>query len=457
MAVRRKGKLIVVQGGHYGSEAKGLICAKLAHDRKVDIMVRTGTVNAGHTVPYQGRQYKMQQLPVGWMRPECQLVIGAGAFVHPEILEREMQMVGDATGEGIQGVRSRLYIDNRCGLHLPIHTHRSSDANRHHSMGATGKGCSEAVVDKIVRRGMGQPTLFKDWWATQATAHLAHGMFIDTARLLNKSYDRGNTILIEGTQGTLLDLHLGPYPYTTHKQTQAASWLAECGLSCTLPIELILVMRTFPIRVAGNSGPLPKEIGWDLLAQMLNDKLYKADLPALVQPWAIVDWMAKLAETTAALLRDAGAEHAMPYDPAMWRPDEKLRYASIASEAHARAWEKLDPPAQAELAKLFERTTVTNKLRRISMWDSPTAAESVMLNRPSSVVLTFVNYEFPEAWGCTRASFGALPVDVRKRIYSYIRDKQEELGYPISMVGFGPLEENTFSLYEDELGEATCA
>lgn len=445
------GKVIVVQGGQYGSEAKGLICAKLAHDRKVDIIVRTGTVNAGHTVPYNGKQYKMQQLPVGWVRPGCRLVIGAGAYIHPNILEREIAMVAEATGK-----KPDLVIDYHCGLHLPVHTHRSTDAGRHHSMGATGKGCSEAVVDKITRRGKTGVNTFTDWYIKQRE-NFPEVVFADVARLLNRAYDEGETILIEGTQGTLLDLHLGPYPYTTHKQTQAASWLAECGLSCTLPVELILVMRTFPIRVAGNSGPLPKEIGWDLLAQMLNDKLARSGGSPLVQPWALIEWMAKLAETTAALLRDAGAEHAMPYDPAMWRPDEKLRYASIASEAHARAWEKLDPPAQEELAKLFERTTVTNKLRRIAMWDSPTAAKSMMLNRPSSVVLTFVNYEFPEAWGCTRASFGALPVDVRKRVYSYLRDKEQELGYPISMVGFGPLEENTFSLYEDELGEASCA
>lgn len=442
--------IIIVQGGQWGSEAKGLLTQKLVVDRKVDICIRTGTVNAGHTAYYLGKSYKMQQLPVGWVRPECTLVIGAGAFVHPDVLQHEIEMVNAAMPH--LDVRDRLLIDTRCGLHLPFHTHLAADANRHHSMGATGKGCSEAVVGKIRGRGNRTAHLFKEWYEGPhivASRALRGLKLVDTVDYLNYQYDRGQQLLIEGTQGTLLDLHLGPYPYVTHKQTQAASWMAEAGLSVTLPVELILVMRTFPIRVAGNSGPMPHEISWWGLADELNQKRIKAGEGYLVHPSALSMWVDKLATVTSGLLRQAGAPP-MPFDPANWTDVEKAAYPSIASEAHAKAWRELDPADQEELAKLFERTTVTAKLRRIARWDSETAAHSIMLNRPSSVALTFLNYVFPEAWGCTRTGFGDLHADLRDRILRYVAAKSVELGCPIQSVGFGPLPEHTWSFYEGE-------
>lgn len=440
------GKIIVIQGGQWGSEAKGLITAKVCFDRKADICVRTGTVNAGHTVPYNGKQYKMQQLPVGWVRPETVLVLGAGAYVHPEILNREIHMVADATGEGVDGVLSRLYIDQRCGLHLPVHTHRATDANRHHSMGATGKGCSEAVVDKITGRGKkGGWYTFKAW-ADEHEGTVNRLTFSDTAELMNRLYDRGQTIVVEGTQGTLLDLHLGPYPYTTHKQTQAANWLAECGLSPMLDIELILVMRTFPIRVAGNSGPMPGEISWNRLAHNINNKLQDP----LISPKALMNWELALEETARKSVDfpyDTGL-----FDPGLWNDGQKATHPTYASEAHARAWSLLHPWDQSELSKLFERTTVTNKLRRIAEWHRPTAAYSVMLNRPTSIALTFMNYVEPQTWACDRLRYGTLPENVKMRVRAYLLQKHEELKTTISYVGFGPLLEHTIRTYEDEYG-----
>lgn len=442
--------IIIVQGGQWGSEAKGLITQKLCTERRVDLCIRTGTVNAGHTAYYKGKPYKMQQLPVGWTRPETTLVIGAGAFIHPDILAREIDMVNEATGADI---RSRLWVDIRCGLHLPFHTHLATDADRHHKMGATGKGCSEAVVEKIRGRGDGLPHTFIEW--ASSTPHYKDWKwleFIDTVELLNRHYDHGAQLLIEGTQGTLLDLHLGPYPYVTHKQTQAANWMAECGLSVTLPVDLVSVMRTFPIRVAGNSGPMPGEMAWAALAHEMNEKMYKSGHLPVIQPHALHVWMTTLAATTKVMLAKEGAPP-MPYDPALWTDAEKKRYAWVASEAHATAWLALDPPDQDMLSKLFERTTVTNKLRRIARWDAKTAADSIRLNRPTSVALTFLNYVFPEAYGATRTTFGNLSEYTRREILSYVANKELELGCPISIVGFGPLEEHTFSFYPGEFND----
>lgn len=447
--------IVIVQGGQWGSEAKGLITAKIVHDRKADICVRTGTVNAGHTVYYKGRAYKMQQLPVGWVRPQCVLALGAGAYIHPGILQREIEMVSEATGED---VRDRLLIDHNCGLHLDAHTDRSTISGRHHSMGATGKGCSEAVVDKI--RGRGRPGLltFKEWAMANCDdpLHQLHCFtgngFSNTAFWINHSFDQGKQIVIEGTQGTLLDLHLGPYPYTTHKQTQASNWLAECGLSPTLPLDLVLVMRTFPIRVAGNSGPMPREIGWDRLAFEMNDRLLKLGLRHRVSPVAISNWQ----DAVSQALEDEG--DCPQTDPCHWTPGQRKEYAAVASEVYGHAWASLTGDDQEALSLLFERTTVTNKLRRIARWDPETTETAIMLNRPTSVALTFLNYVFPELWGLRRGMFRHLASETKLEVVRYIKDREKEMGCKVSMVGFGPTEEETldrhevFSIYTEVAG-----
>lgn len=416
--------ILIVQGGQYGSEAKGLITAKLTHDRRVDVAIRTGTVNAGHTVYYKGRAYAMQQLPVAWVRSDCKLVLGPGAYIHPEILQREIDWVNEAMPDS--DVRDRLFLDHNCGLHLPIHTHKSAESGRHHKMGATGKGSSEAVVDKIMGRGLDRVNLFEGY------AEDPKLQFVDTASLVNLWFDQGQQLLIEGTQGTLLDLHLGPYPFTTHKQTQAANWMAEAGLSCTLPTELVLVMRTFPIRVAGNSGPLPQEVSWGQLARWINTKLKAAGKTDLVNMQAIAAFESFVSHATGML-----------GDPAFW--DSKTRAANqrLASEVHGQAWRSLPEHYRIELAKLFEMTTVTKKLRRIAQWNWEDAYRSVMLNRPSSIALTFLNYEFPSVWGVDRVGYGNLPKSDRLAIESYISNIERRLGVPVLYAGFGPNEAST--------------
>lgn len=335
-----KKPILIVQGGWWGSEAKGLVTHKLTLEKKVNIAIRTGTVNAGHTVYHNGRAYPMQQLPVSWVDPECKLVLGPGAYIHPEILQREIEWVNEAFGDG-SDVRHRLYIDHNCGIHLPEHQSVAALFDRTSSIGATGKGCSVAVVDKIQSRGVNKANTFKGWLIKESPDQedfwetLLDCMH-DTVGMVNLAYDGGQQLLIEGTQGTFLDLHLGPYPYTTHKQTQAANWMAEAGLSCTLPAKLWLVMRTFPIRVAGNSGPLPNEIGWEEL------------------------------------------------------------YEEIVKTIPIRADGKL---MAGDFANFVERTTVTRKIRRIARWDWPTFDRSIMLNRPYKIALTFMNYRYPQCWG----------------------------------------------------------
>lgn len=399
--------IVVVQGAQYGSESKGMVAAALCERRRIDFAVRTGAVNAGHCVYKHGLKYVNQQLPTGWVNPGTNLVIGPGALVHPEILKSEIEMITEAGWDGM------IFIDRRAGLHLPEHTERSGRSGRHYRMGATGKGCSEAIIDRLRNRGISPeagPRTFAEWlkgnWQESWMEKFVLG---DTAKMLNDAYDRGDKILIEGCQGTLLDLCLGPYPFVTHKQTTAAQWVVEAGLSPALEYEIVLVARTYPIRVAGNSGPLPDEIDWPTLAKEINDKRVAAGMGPIVTEDAIMAF-------EAAYHKLEGTYH----DPVI-----------EMSERNRDALANLPQFVVDELKKLFEFTTVTKKLRRVARLNLDELRYSVMINRPAWLCLTFMNYEYPELWG------QPLPKSDHP-CYEWLDSIQEQLEVDIKAITTGP-------------------
>src|SRR5262249_31943651 len=155
---------------------------------------------AGHTVVYRGQAYAMQQLPTGWVNHDTTLVIGPGAYIHPPTLFREIEWINRATNSDI---RDRLMIDWRCGVHAEDSAARSAQSRRHHAIGATGKGCAEAIVDKILNRNMGY-RLFsqlrpEDMTCDEHKDHLdaVRQCIGDVPATLNHAYDDGEQILIE--------------------------------------------------------------------------------------------------------------------------------------------------------------------------------------------------------------------------------------------------------------------
>lgn len=418
-------KIQIIQGGQYGSEAKGAIAAHLCKVEDIDIAVRTGATNAGHTVYYEGQEVKMQQLPVGWVNPKTHLVLGPGTLIDPVILRREINTVGMLTG---QSVLDRLHIDHRATWHRPDSAVASKVSDRHHMIGATGKGCSEAIMDRIRLRGVQELQLskLKDYQDLP---------FEDTTRYLNRSYDTGAKIQLEGTQGTLLDLYTGPWPYVTHKQTGPGVWLSEAGLSPALPLDIVMVVRTMPIRVAGNSGPLPNETSWLDLAKSINTKRDFVGLGPIVQPWALEEFYAALTQVGEAR-RD---KNAMPigghiHHMHTWSEDMRLFYRDTVSEAHKEAFDLLPNGTVDELRKFFELTTVTRKLRRIAHLNVGKLAEAAMLVRPHRVAVTFLNYIFPEYWGDNG--------DLRKEEVDFLKGIEAICHAPVTIFNRGPLAHN---------------
>ncbi len=258
------GSVIAVVGGQFGSEGKGQVAAGIA--KRFEVHIRTGAPNAGHTFyDDMGSKVVARSLPCGWLNPNAKLVIGPGALLDPALLRDEVSAV-EAMGYEI---RSRLYVDLSAGIIDEDNHHHFEggvDGQAHEIIGSTGEGVGPARMAKIARKTISGRVFQMDLVGDKLSrfAWLPPANVTHTADLANKWIDEGDRVLLEGTQGSGLSLTHGPeWPYCTSTDTNSAQLASDAGISPSLIDRTILVCRTFPIRVAGNSGPLPNETAWE--------------------------------------------------------------------------------------------------------------------------------------------------------------------------------------------------
>lgn len=232
----------IVVGGQFGSEGKGKIAAWLAPD--FHHAVRTGGPNAGHTVVERGRSTVLRHLPCALINPHAALYLGAGSILDPDILLREI-----AENEISP---ARLRIDPTAVV--ITRSHLDDEAELVNRIGSTGKGVGAAVASKVLRA----PGVVLARDVPELSPYIG-----EVAESLHRALHDGENILLEGTQGAGLSLHHGPYPFVTSRETSAGSLCGEAGIGPRDVERVVLVVRTYPIRVAGTSGPLPNEISWD--------------------------------------------------------------------------------------------------------------------------------------------------------------------------------------------------
>lgn len=254
------GTLTVVVGGQFGSEGKGHVAGRLAQrqpydDRQVTA-VRVAGPNAGHSAyDAQGRKWALRCIPVmAVTNLDAHLVIAAGSEIDPAVLFDETEQLEDA---GIP-ITQRLYIDQSATVITPSH----KEAEGHYGgeltqrLGSTGKGVGAARAERVWRRA---PT-----WGTDNDP-----AGCDTSQKIEVDLALGNDVIIEGTQGYGLGVHTEYYPFCTSSDCRAMDFIAMAGISPwgrhVRNVDVWVVLRTHPIRVAGNSGPLRGETTWDEL------------------------------------------------------------------------------------------------------------------------------------------------------------------------------------------------
>lgn len=278
---------IVLVGAQWGDEGKGKATDLLG--ARVDYVVRyQGGNNAGHTVVIGDRKFALHLLPSGILTPSVIPVIGNGVVVDPAVLIDEIRGLND------QGVdTSRLIISANAHLITPYHVTLDKVTERFlgkAKIGTTGRGIGPAYSDKIARIGIRVQDLFdpsilrqKVEGALQSKNQTLVKVFNrraldvneivdqllayqsalapyvrDTGLILNQALDAGSVVLLEGGQGTLLDVDHGTYPFVTSSNATAGGASTGSGIGPTRITGVIGILKAYTTRVG--SGPFPTEL-----------------------------------------------------------------------------------------------------------------------------------------------------------------------------------------------------
>jgi adenylosuccinate synthase len=239
----------IIVGGQWGSEGKGNLAFTLAPE--YDLLVRVGAPNAGHKVRgYDGKVYTHRQLPSGTRATDTPLLLGPGAVLDMDVLLREINDCGVTP--------DRLTVDPHALVIEEDDIRKEIDLKQ--TIGSTGTGGGAALARRIMQRGQAGSVR-----TAQDMPELAP--YVRDAAETIKQVRACGSILIEGTQGTSLSVLHGSFPHVTSRDTTVGTLLAEVGVPPQSARHVIVVFRTYPIRVGGQSGPMGREITWETVAE----------------------------------------------------------------------------------------------------------------------------------------------------------------------------------------------
>ena len=232
----------VVVCGFFGDTGKGKIISYLALKDKVSVAARAGVgPNAGHTVIYNNKTYKLRMIPSAFVYEKSRLLIGPGVLVNPEVFLNEVRLVN---------ADNRAGLDPQCAIIEPKHIEIDRAGHLASKIKTTGTGTGPCNADRVLRKAK----LAKDVPELQP-------FLTDVPLEVNTAIDSGENVLIEGTQGTFLSLWHGTYPYVTSKDITASAACSDVGVGPKKVDEVIVVFKAFVTRVG--AGPLPGEISWE--------------------------------------------------------------------------------------------------------------------------------------------------------------------------------------------------
>ena len=285
--------VVVVVGAQWGDEGKGKLVDVLAE--RADWVVRyQGGANAGHTVDLGDRTFVLHQIPSGILHAGVRCAIGNGVVLDPDTLFDEIDGLVKA---GID-VEGRLYVSERAHLVLPYHKAVDGASASSKAIGTTGRGIGPAYEDKVARRGVrlldlrhperlrevvakgaenaqrrligsGSDTVIDIDAVVKHLEHLAKRLLPladDVGLTVHRAVKSKAAVLLEGAQGSLLDIDHGTYPFVTSSNTTAGGASIGVGVGPTAIDRVLGVVKAYTTRV-GN-GPLPTELAEPLQSEV---------------------------------------------------------------------------------------------------------------------------------------------------------------------------------------------
>ncbi|WP_374432754.1 adenylosuccinate synthase [Inhella sp.] len=431
------GRHVVVVGTQWGDEGKGKVVDWMT-DHAQGVVRFQGGHNAGHTLVIKGVKTALQLIPSGVMRDGVVCYIGNGVVVDPTHLLSEIQRLEAA---GVE-VRSRLRISENCPMILPFHVavDKAREALRESSgsgkIGTTGKGIGPSYEDKVARRALRlqdlkHPERFAKklrellelhntmlvgylraealafepiYEQAMALASQVTPLLADVGYLLHQAHLRGDNLLFEGAQGTLLDIDHGTYPYVTSSNCVAGNAAAGAGVGPQMLQYMLGITKAYATRVG--SGPFPTELEWE------KEGTVGHHLSVVGQERGTVTGRA----------RRCG-----------WLDAAALKRSMIINGITGLCLTKLDVLdglSEVKMAVGYKLNGQTTDILPLDP-DEIAACEPIYESFPGWTETTF---------GAT--AWDALPANAR----AYLRRIEEVIGVPIAMVSTGPDREHTIVL-----------
>lgn len=425
-------KNVIVIGAQWGDEGKGKVVDILAPH--FDVVARyQGGHNAGHTVRIADRKFILRLIPSGILHNECVCVIGNGTVVNPQAFNSETQELREM---GIE-CEGRLFISSRAHLILPYHNaldRAREERLGENSVGTTMRGIGPAYEDKASRTGIRAgdllyPDLLREkilgniedanrelqsLGASPLEAEATLDSFLgealrlkpfirDTASFINQCVREGRAMLLEGAQGTMLDVDHGTYPFVTSSNATAGGASTGLGLPPKAITGVLGIAKAYTTRVGG--GPFPTE----------------------------------LLDETGAYLQKRGNEYgAVTGRPRRtgWFDAVVVRYSTMVNGLDAIALTKLDVLDEIDEIKIC----VAYNCRGERIEDVPYGASVLADCQPV--------YETMPGWKTTTSAitnYDELPT----RAKDYVRRIEELCGAPAALISTGP--ERTETIIRDGL------
>jgi adenylosuccinate synthase len=275
---------LVVVGAQWGDEGKGKLVDVLAE--RADLVVRyQGGANAGHTVVIGDSQFILRQIPSGILHKSAICVVGNGVVLEPETFFGELDQLAE---RGID-TTGRIFVSDRAHLVLPFHKLLDAASEKSQKLGTTGRGIGPAYEDKYGRRGIRVTDLrhlecakallservqranqlLEMMGSSERASYEEHAALVerlaprllpltaDAGLIVHRAIRDGKRVLLEGAQGSLLDVDHGTYPFVTSSNTTAGGAAVGAGIGPTQIHGVLGVVKAYTTRV-GN-GPLPTE------------------------------------------------------------------------------------------------------------------------------------------------------------------------------------------------------
>jgi len=416
---------IVVIGAQWGDEGKGKIVDLLAEKAKVVVRFSGGD-NAGHTVINHMGKFALHLVPSGIFYPHTTCIIGNGVVLNPVALFKEMD---NLAGRGVGGDFSRLLISDRTNLIMPYHTLIESleeKALGNRAIGTTGRGIGPAYTDKVARYGIRAGDLLNVEYFKERLSqvleiknriikgaygaaplsldeiyekYLEYGKRLaphirNTTLIISEALQKGEPVMLEGAQGTLLDPDFGTYPFVTSSSPMG---LVGAGIGPSQIKQVYGIFKAYCTRV-GN-GPMPSELKDDL-----GEKL---------------------------------REHAQEYGATTGRPRRCGWFDAVA----ARHSSRINGYTGAIITKLdildaFEKIRICTAYKLGGMTIDYFPADISELERCQPVFEDMPGWNTPIS---DIREYARLPLNARR----YIKRLEDIIGSPAKLISVGPAREQT--------------